>query len=87
MWKEKLQVLKQKILPCLNYIMRSPNLSRKQSNKFSLFEEPSTVLGHVVTDIPMAFAAEGDNTASKVEIKIGAVYNVYDNGTSKIWCQ
>ena len=39
-----------------------------------------TVVTTVATGVPIAFAADEDNTASSVEIKKGEVYNIYDKG-------
>ena len=46
-----------------------------------------TVVTTVATGVPIAFAADEDNTASTVEIKKGEVYNIYDKGVDKAWFQ
>ena len=46
-----------------------------------------TVVTTVTTGVPIAFAADEDNTASTVEIKKGEVYNIYDKGVDKAWFQ
>lgn len=43
------------------------------------------VYGMVIDTTPTAYAAEGDNIASAVEIKIGETYNIADRGTQKAW--
>jgi hypothetical protein len=37
--------------------------------------------------VPIAGAAEEDNKASSVEIKVNETYNIWDSGTQKAWFQ
>lgn len=41
----------------------------------------------VISTTPTAHAAEEDNKASSIEIKVGETYNVADKGVSKAWFQ
>lgn len=44
-----------------------------------------TVLSCMTVSIPLAGAADKDNKASAIEIKVGETYNISDNGTQKAW--
>lgn len=44
-----------------------------------------TVLSCMTVSIPLAGAADEDNKASAIEIKVGETYNISDNGTQKAW--
>lgn len=46
-----------------------------------------TLCSSMAVSIPTAFAAEADNKASDIEIKVGENYNVADKGVSKAWFQ
>ena len=38
-----------------------------------------------MTIVPIAAAADEDNKASAIEIKVGETYNIWDSGTQKAW--
>ena len=44
-----------------------------------------TVLSCMTVSVPLAGAADEDNKASAIEIKVGETYNISDNGTQKAW--
>ena len=44
-----------------------------------------TALSCMTVSIPLAGAADEDNKASAIEIKVGETYNISDNGTQKAW--
>lgn len=44
-----------------------------------------TALSCMTVSVPLASAADGDNKASAIEIKVGETYNISDNGTQKAW--
>ena len=44
-----------------------------------------TVLSCMTVSIPLAGAADEDNKASAIEIKVGETYNISDNGMQKAW--
>lgn len=44
-----------------------------------------TVLSCMTVSVPLAGAADEDNKASAIEIKVGETYNVADKGVSKAW--
>lgn len=46
-----------------------------------------TLCSSMAVSVPTAFAAEEDNKASAIEIKVGENYNVADKGVSKAWFQ
>ena len=46
-----------------------------------------TLVSSMAVSVPTAFAAEEDNKASAIEIKVGETYNVADKGVSKAWFQ
>ena len=46
-----------------------------------------TLCSSMAVSVPTAFAAEEDNKASAIEIKVGETYNVADKGVSKAWFQ
>ena len=46
-----------------------------------------TLCSSMAVSVPTAFAAEADNKASAIEIKVGETYNVADKGVSKAWFQ
>ena len=46
-----------------------------------------TLFSSMAVSVPTAFAAEEDNKASAIEIKVGENYNVADKGVSKAWFQ
>ena len=46
-----------------------------------------TLVSSMAVSVPTAFAAEEDNKASAIEIKVGENYNVADKGVSKAWFQ
>ena len=46
-----------------------------------------TVLSCMTVSVPLAGAADEDNKASAIEIKVGETYNISDNGTQKAWFQ
>lgn len=45
----------------------------------------ATVLSCMTVSVPLAGAADEDNKASAIEIKVGETYNISDNGTQKAW--
>ena len=46
-----------------------------------------TLCSSMAVSVPTAFAAEEDNKASAIEIKVGENYNVADKGVNKAWFQ
>lgn len=44
-----------------------------------------TALSCMTVSVPLAGAADEDNKASAIEIKVGETYNISDNGTQKAW--
>lgn len=46
-----------------------------------------TALSCMTVSVPLAGAADEDNKASAIEIKVGETYNISDNGTQKAWFQ
>lgn len=46
-----------------------------------------TALSCMTVSVPLAGAADEDNKASAIEIKVGETYNVADKGVSKAWFQ
>ena len=44
-----------------------------------------TALSCMTMSVPLAGAADEDNKASAIEIKVGETYNISDNGTQKAW--
>lgn len=46
-----------------------------------------TALSCMTVSVPLAGAADKDNKASAIEIKVGETYNVADKGVSKAWFQ
>ena len=44
-------------------------------------------LSCMTVSVPLASAADEDNKASAIEIKVGETYNISDNGTQKAWFQ
>lgn len=44
-----------------------------------------TVLSCMTVSVPLAGAADEDNKASAIEIKVGETYNISDSGTQKAW--
>ena len=44
-----------------------------------------TALSCMTVSVPLAGAADADNKASAIEIKVGETYNISDNGTQKAW--
>lgn len=44
-----------------------------------------TALSCMTVSVPRAGAADEDNKASAIEIKVGETYNISDNGTQKAW--
>ena len=46
-----------------------------------------TVLSCMTVSVLLAGAADEDNKASAIEIKVGETYNISDNGTQKAWFQ
>ncbi len=44
-----------------------------------------TALSCMTMSVPLAGAADEDNKASAIEIKVGEIYNISDNGTQKAW--
>jgi len=46
-----------------------------------------TALSCMTMSVPLAGAADEDNKASAIEIKVGETYNISDNGTQKAWFQ
>ena len=45
----------------------------------------ATALSCMTVSVPLAGAADEDNKASAIEIKVGETYNISDNGTQKAW--
>ena len=46
-----------------------------------------TLCSSMAVSVPTAFAAEEDNKASAIEIKVGENYKVADRGVQKAWFQ
>ena len=44
-----------------------------------------TALSCMTVSVPLAGAADEDNKASAIEIRVGETYNISDNGTQKAW--
>ncbi|MFQ9125560.1 MAG: hypothetical protein ACLR4Z_00565 [Butyricicoccaceae bacterium] len=44
-----------------------------------------TALSYMTVSVPLAGAADEDNKASAIEIRVGETYNISDNGTQKAW--